>query len=76
MIIEIKGIPDQKIKNINFNIEFLDDSDEIVKISQSTKNIEKDEIKIQNIEQIKSDDIDIDNREPKEIPKEMTDMEF
>lgn len=75
MIIEIKDLPNQKIKKIHVDIEF-DDSDNVsvlsdispeIKIPDSNKKSTKKESVIN-----KDDEL----REKKEIPDEMKDMEF
>ncbi len=84
MIIEIKGLPEgQKIKHINVDIEF-DDSGEIesVNVNPLTEGSYKTNAKEQSVTNLKpviqappatSQDT---NREQKEIPNEMKNIEF
>lgn len=85
MIIEIKGIPNQKIKRINFDIEFDDGN-----INQNISDI--DNINTNNNILSKTCEVnlppkefknettliieDISERKPKEVPAEMLDAEF
>ena len=83
MIIELKGLPKQKIKKINFNIEFDDynEGDYEINISSpvsQTPNIQTP-ISTQAIQTIREDLPKIDNisdRAPKEIPAEMLEESF
>ncbi len=87
MIIEIKGIPNQKIKRINFDIEFDDsinqnisDANNINDINTNTNilpqtcevNLPSKEFKNETSPVIE----DISERKPKEVPAEMLDAEF
>lgn len=87
MIIEIKGIPNQKIKRINFDIEFDDsinqnisDTNNINNINTNTNivpqtrevNLPPKEFKNETSPIIE----DISERKPKEVPAEMLDAEF
>lgn len=80
MIIEIKDIPGKKIKHISFDIDFDDgnytndnviisDQHEIKKVKEN-----KVEDKVEKSDEIP--EVNIDNREKKEIPSEMQDLEF
>lgn len=85
MIIEIKDIPGKKIKHISFDIEFDDgdtqdsivisDQHEIKKIKDhKVENHEVEDHKVEKSDEIP--EVNIDNREKKEIPSEMQDLEF
>ncbi len=83
MIIEIKGLPDgHKIKHINVDITFADGSC-VVK----THAEQRHDLKVEHVQNVEHNDDDhreviaapsndIDTRPKKEIPPEMTDMEF
>lgn len=92
MIIEIKGLPDgHKIKHINVDITFADGScvvkthaeqrhdvkvervSHAVQDSQGQQDLHSDD---DHREVIAAPNNDIDTRPKKEIPPEMTDMEF
>lgn len=87
MIIELKGLPKQKIKKINFNVEFDDynEGDYEINISSpvsQTPNIQTP-VSTQAIQTIQEDLPKIDNiisdiseRTPKEIPAEMLEESF
>ena len=90
MIIELKGLPKQKIKKINFNIEFDDYNEDEYEINISspvsqTKQTSINTQPIQNAQNTseqedlpKIDNIisDISERTPKEIPAEMLEESF
>ena len=87
MIIELKGLPKQKIKKINFNIEFDDyNEDEYeINISSPVSQTKQTSINTQPIQNTskqeelpKIDNIisDISERTPKEIPAEMLEESF
>ena len=90
MIIELKGLPKQKIKKINFNIEFdgYNEDDYEINISspvsqtkqtsintQPIQNTSKQE-ELPKIDNIISNISDISERAPKEIPAEMLEESF
>lgn len=79
MIIEIKGLPTgQKIKHINVNITF----DDVVTATTSTDPVFKPPVSIEqgNVQELSTIPVpptnNIDDRPKKDIPYEMTDMEF
>ncbi len=84
MIIELKGLPKQKIKKINFNIEFDDYNEDTyeVNISSPVSQAIQTPISTQAIQTnqtIQEDLPKIDNisdRAPKEIPAEMLEESF
>ena len=90
MIIELKGLPKQKIKKINFNIEFDDynEGDYEINISSPVSQTKQTSINTQSIQNTqntseqedlpKIDNIisDISERTPKEIPAEMLEESF
>lgn len=90
MIIELKGLPKQKIKKINFNIEFDDynEGDYEINISSPVSQTKQTSINTQPIQNTqntseqedlpKIDNIisDISERTPKEIPAEMLEESF
>jgi hypothetical protein len=74
MTIKIENIPEgQKIKSINFNIDFESgESEKYVKLPvEKTTNTTEPNIAPLNIASI-----DTEKRAPKEVPNEMLDMEF
>lgn len=72
MIIEIKDLPSgRKVKHISVDITFEEDGSPVVKTSTAEE--PKEEIKFENVEPPKVQD---SQREQKEIPPEMSDMEF
>lgn len=74
MTIKIENIPEgQKIKSINFNIDFESgESEKYVKlpVEKTTSTVEP------NIAPLNIPPVDTEKREPKEIPPEMLDVEF
>jgi hypothetical protein len=80
MIIEIKDLPkDRNVKKVTFDIEFEDGTVKSVKPTM----VSTDAVSNENpggVELPDFDDIDmypkIENREKKDIPPEMTDLEF
>ena len=90
MIIELKGLPKQKIKKINFNIEFDDynEGDYEINISSPVSQTKQTSINTQptqkpseqeglpKIDNIISGISDISERVPKEIPAEMLEESF
>lgn len=83
MTITIEGLPkNQKIKNIQFNVEFLEDqndySDKSIKNFESNISLKKIEpiMNFNDNQDLIKPNIEMENRESKEVPKEMLDMEF
>ena len=85
MIIKIENIPEgQKIKSINFNIDFESGVSETIFELPVEKTIRQDESKIfpandstvENFQNNQIPNIEIEKRSPKEVPAEMLDMEF
>lgn len=86
MIIEIKGLPDgHKIKHINVDITFEDGSCAVkthaeqrhdVKVERVSHAVQDQHNDDDHREVIAAPNNDIDTRPKKEIPPEMTDMEF
>lgn len=88
MIIEISGLPEgQKIKHINVDIQFEDDGSAVVKTKATPSHKEPLSVDTKSVLGV-SDDFGIsdeiipdmpnieEKREKKDIPPEMTDMEF
>lgn len=91
MIIEIKGLPDgHKIKHINVDIEFADGSCVVKTHAEPSQDMrvqrvehavqgqreDDDHREVITAPSITAPSNDIDTRPKKEIPPEMTDMEF
>ena len=88
MIIEIKNLPtDRKVKHITFDISFEDDGTPVVKTSTPTvetttkptpasPSVQAAPQPQQNNQPTPTPVVDNTNREHKEVPPEMTDMEF
>lgn len=79
MIIKVEGLPQgQKIKHINVDIQFEDDVAIVkTKTEPSVKSVEDKDSNIEFDRPVHPGASDSDEtREQKDIPKEMTDVEF
>lgn len=92
MIIEIKGLPDgHKIKHINVDITFADGSCVVKTHAEQRHDVKVEHVQsvqsVQSVQNVEHNDDDhreviaapsnnIETRPKKEIPPEMTDMEF
>ena len=84
MTIKIENIPEgQKIKSINFNIDFESGESEtyvkqpVVKTTNTFEpNIAPENMKATGIDEPNIASVNTEKREPKEIPPEMLDAEF